>query len=297
MPAGDPEGCRTASSGATSLAAVTAEGQRRELADFLRARRAQVDRAAAGLPAGSSRRTGGLRREEVAALSGVSLTWYTWLEQARDANPSRQVLDAIARTLRLSETEHGYLLSLAGYASAPPPSAADPEHLASLLDALVGSPAFTLAPNWTITAWNDAYEALYPHVSSAPARHRNLLWAVYMDPFVRGLLPDWEVTSSRFLAEFRAEAGPRLGDPSFRDVIDRLLSSSAVFQADWARHDIEGFASRRRSFLTSAGQLDFDHHRLAPADHRDVFVVIYTAADARTAARMKRLQRARRAMM
>lgn len=270
---------------------MTADSQRRELADFLRARRAQVDRVAAGLPVGSSRRAGGLRREEVAALSGVSLTWYTWLEQARDANPSRQVLDAIARTLRLSDAEHGYLLSLAGYASPPAPSAADPEHLASLLDALAGSPAFTLAPNWSITAWNAAYQALYPNVASASARHRNLLWAVYMDPFVRGLLPDWEVTSSRFLAEFRAEAGPRLGDPAFRDVIDRLLSSSDAFRANWARHDIEGFTSRRRSFLTSVGQLDFDHHRLAPSDQRDVFVVIYTAADHRTVTRMRRLQR------
>jgi transcriptional regulator with XRE-family HTH domain len=270
---------------------MSEDGRRTELAAFLRARRAQVDRVAAGLPAGTARRAGGLRREEVAALSGVSITWYTWLEQARDVNPSRQVLEAVARALRLSEPERSYLLSLAGYASQPSGSAAEPPHLDALLDALVGSPAFTLAPNWSITAWNSAYAALYPHVATVAEADRNLLWAVYQDPFVRGLLPDWELTSSRFLAEFRAEAGPRLGDPDFREIIERLLAASPEFRTNWERHDIEGFTSRRRSFLTAAGALDFDHHRLAPADQRDVYVVIYTAADARTARRMRQLQR------
>jgi transcriptional regulator with XRE-family HTH domain len=286
------EDCDDASSGTTSLGRMSTSEGRAELAAFLRARRAQVDRVAVGLPAGSARRAGGLRREEVAALSGVSITWYTWLEQARDVNPSRQVLDALARTLQLSEPEHVYLLSLAGYASASSAAPAEPEHLVPLLDALVDSPAFTLTPNWTISAWNSAYEALYPRVATVEPGERNLLWAVYLDPFVRDLLPDWDVTSSRFLAEFRAEAGPRLGDPEFRDVIERLLAASDAFRSNWERHDIEGFTSRRRSFTTAAGQLDFDHHRLAPADQRSVFVVIYTAADARTVKRLKRLRRA-----
>jgi transcriptional regulator with XRE-family HTH domain len=269
----------------------TSDG-RTELAAFLRARRAQVDRVAVGLPAGSARRVGGLRREEVAALSGVSITWYTWLEQARDVNPSRQVLDSLARTLQLSEPEHAYLLALAGYASPSTATSAEPDQLVPLLDALVDSPAFTLAPNWSITAWNSAYAALYPHVASVDPAERNLLRAVYLDPFVHELLPDWDVTSSRFLAEFRAEAGPRLGDPEFRAVIEPLLTASKAFRHNWARHDIEGFTSRRRSFATTAGQLDFDHHRLAPADQRNVYVVIYTAADPRTVKRLKRLRRA-----
>jgi transcriptional regulator with XRE-family HTH domain len=270
---------------------MTDGGRRAELAAFLRARRAQVDRVAVGLPAGTARRADGLRREEVAALSGVSITWYTWLEQARDVNPSRQVLEAIAGTLRLSDAERSYLLSLAGYTSPIAAASAEPEHLGSLLDALAGSPAFTLAPNWTITGWNSAYQALYPPVATTPTDERNLLWAVYLDPFVRSLLPDWDLTSSRFLAEFRAQAGPRLGDPDFRKIIDRLLTESVTFRADWERHDIGGFTSRRRSFLTAVGPLDFDIHRLAPADQRDVDVIIYTAADARTVRQLKRLQR------
>ena len=95
---------------------MTDSGARDELAAFLRARRTQLDRTAVGLPDVGRRRTAGLRREEVAALSGVSVTWYTWLEQARDVHPSRQVLDALATTLHLSPTEHHYLLSVAGFA-------------------------------------------------------------------------------------------------------------------------------------------------------------------------------------
>ncbi|MGH3938932.1 MAG: helix-turn-helix transcriptional regulator [Pseudonocardiaceae bacterium] len=256
---------------------------RRELGDFLRAQRARLVRADHGLPPVGRSRTVGLRREEVAYLSGVSVTWYTWLEQGRDINPSRQVLDAIARTLRLSVAEHTYVLSLAGY-SAPPPGAAAtaqaaPAHVQRLLDALVGSPAYAVAPDWQIIGWNAAYAALYPPVATAPIEDRNLLWLVFTDPYVRGLLPDWELTCRRFLAEFRAEAGPRLGEFSY--LINRLLATSAVFRANWESHGIEGFTSRERLFHHPVvGDLHLEHHRLAPSDHPELHLVIYTPVPA-----------------
>ena len=271
---------------------MTGTGWRAELAALLRARRAEIERSALGLPEGGRRRTHGLRREEVATMAGVSITWYTWLEQAREVNPSRQVLDAIATALRLTPTEHGYVLSLAGYAAAPAsadspaPAAA---HIQSLLDALAGSPAFAIGPDWSISAWNAAYRALYPRVAVVPAAERNLLWAVFTDPFVRGLLPDWEVTSQRFLAEFRAEAGPRLGQPECVRLVGRLRERSPEFRDGWSRHHIEGFTSRERHFTTAAGLLTFDHHRLAAADQRDLFVVVYTPSDTETVDRLARL--------
>lgn len=250
-----------------------------ELGAFLRARRARLVRAELGLPPVGRGRTTGLRREEVAYLSGVSVTWYTWLEQGREINPSRQVLDAIARTLRLSVVEHTYVLSLAGY-SAPQPQTtriaeAAPPHVQRLLDALVGFPAYAVAPDWQITGWNAAYAALYPNVATLPAQDRNLLWLVFTDPYVRDLLPDWEVTSRRFLAEFRAEAGPRLGE--FSHLVNRLLQASADFRAGWESHGIEGFTSRERLFHHPvAGDLHLEHHRLVPSDHPDLHLVIYT---------------------
>ncbi|MGW0735570.1 helix-turn-helix transcriptional regulator [Streptomyces sp. NPDC002851] len=258
----------------------TAAQHRAELGSFLRARRAALEPSAVGLPPAGPRRRGGLRREEVATLSGVSVTWYTWLEQGRDVQPSRQVLDAFARTLRLTATEHAYVLSLAGYtpqaAADPGPAEAAPPHIQRLLDSLVCSPAYAIAPDWTITGWNTAYTALYPNVATAPPAERNLLWLVFTDPHVRALLPDWEVTSRRFLAEFRAEAGPRLGDLAQSPVIQRLLETSEEFRAGWASHHIEGFTSRERVFHhPHAGTLRFEHHRLAPADHPGLHLVIY----------------------
>jgi transcriptional regulator with XRE-family HTH domain len=284
----------TTSSESTTIVLVDASGQRAELAGFLRARRTQLDRASLGFPEGPRRRTRGLRREEVAALSGVSVTWYTWLEQARDVHPSRQVLDALAAALRLTDAEHGYLLSLAGLA-VPAPSASRlgqaPPHIQHLLDALPASPAFAITSDWAIVAWNDAYAALYPNVATMPAEDRNLLLAVYTDPFVRRLLVDWDVTSRRFLAEFRAEAGPRLAGPEGRRLVDRLNAASPEFRSAWPRHDIEGFASRRRSFLTPVGTLEFDHHRLVASDQPDLSLVIYTPAGPSIARAVKRLMR------
>jgi transcriptional regulator with XRE-family HTH domain len=260
------------------------EKRRGELANFLRARRGQLTRADLGLPPAVRRRTTGLRREEVSLLSGVSVTWYTWLEQGRDINPSRQVLDAVARTLRLSAVEHAYMLSLAGYsaqATATSPVVEPvPAHVQRLLDAMEGYPAYAIAPDWTINGWNAPYVALYPNISTVPMGDRNLLWLMFTDPYVRTLLPDWEVTSHRFLAEFRAEVGPRRGDPAVAGLIERLLDASDVFRAGWKRHDIQRFSSRERLFHhPRVGDLRLEHHRLAPSDHPDLHLVIYTPVD------------------
>ncbi|MEU9558148.1 helix-turn-helix transcriptional regulator [Streptomyces fumanus] len=258
----------------------TSNNRRAELGHFLRARRARLDPAAVGLPPAGARRRPGLRREEVATLSGMSVTWYTWLEQGRDVQPSRQVLDALARTLRLTPAEHTYVLSLTGYAPADAPRrpapAGAPGHLRRLLDTL-DFPAYAIAPDWTITGWNAAYADLYPNVATVAPDRRNLLWLVFTDPYVRDLLPDWEITSRRFLAEFRAEAGPRLGDLGDSPVVRRLLETSDTFRDAWQDHRVEGFASRERVFRhPAAGELRFEHHRLAPADQQDVHLVLYT---------------------
>ncbi|MET8249622.1 helix-turn-helix transcriptional regulator [Streptomyces sp. NPDC005202] len=269
--------------------------RRQDLADFLRARRGQVVRADLGLPPVGGRRTSGLRREEVAYLSSVSVTWYTWLEQGREIKPSRQVLDAVARTLRLSVAEHTYILALAGY-SAPRPAAEPlpapvPAHVQRLLDALTNFPAYAIAPDWCISGWNRTYTALYPNVVTVPAQDRNLLWLVFTDPYLRELIPDWEVSSRHLLAEFRAEAGPRLGEPPYSHLIGRLLEASEAFRADWSSRDIEMFTSRERVFHHPvAGSLHLEQHRLAPSDHPDVRVVIYTPVPTTdTAARLRKM--------
>jgi len=115
-------------------------------------------------------------------------------------------------------------------------------------------------------------------VARVPREDRNLLWLVYTDPAVRELLPDWEETSARFLAEFRAETGTRAGDPAVRALVERLRTSSPEFREAWDRYDIQGFASRERRFRhPHDGEVRLEHHQLAPTDHPDLRVVVYTA--------------------
>ncbi|MFV8231530.1 helix-turn-helix transcriptional regulator [Mycolicibacterium fortuitum] len=255
--------------------------RRAELGTFLRSSRERLLRVDFGLPAGGRGRTVGLRREEVAYLSGVSVTWYTWLEQGRDINPSRQVLDAVSRALRLTVAEHRYVLGLAGFAPLPAPVADDvttvPSHVQRLLDAIGENPAYALTPEWGIAGWNAAYERLYPNVATTPATERNLLWVVFTDPAVRTLLDDWQVTSQRFLAEFRAEIGSRMGDPALLDLIARLSEVSSEFRAGWERHDIRGFESRERVFHhPQLGTVRYEHHQLRPSDQPEFQIVVYT---------------------
>ncbi|WP_029145271.1 helix-turn-helix transcriptional regulator [Microbacterium luticocti] len=251
--------------------------RRQELGAFLRSRRERLDRAALGLPPGARGRTQGLRREEVAVASGVSITWYTWLEQARDIHPSRQVLSAVADALALTEAERAYVLSLAGYAP-PRPAHVEPApaHVQRLMDALP-HPAYALAPDWGLAGWNAAYQRLYPRVADVPPAERNLLWLVFTDPYVRTLLDDWDVTSRRFLAQFRAEAGPRLADPSTAQLVQALTEASSEFRAGWESFDVGGFQSRERVFhLPDGSTVTLEHHQLRPSDRPDLQLVLYT---------------------
>ncbi len=255
------------------------EERRRELGQFLRDRRAGLLRAEHGLPPIGRSRTMGLRREEIAAFSAVSVTWYTWLEQGRDINASRQVLESIGRVLRLSPAEQSYVLSLGGHTPAPVSGARAqdglPPHLQALLDALE-FPAFAVAPDWGIAGWNPAYQALYSRIAVVEATERNLLWLVFTDPQLRQMLPDWDITSRNFVAEFRAEAGARLGSEAHTALVRRLAGASAEFASIWAERVVLNFSSRRRIFLhPEVGELTFEQHRLVPSDAPDLHFVMY----------------------
>lgn len=254
--------------------------RRRELGEFIRSRRNQLVRADLGLPPIGRSRLLGLRREEVSAFAGVSVTWLTWLEQGRDINASRHVLDSIARNLHLTPAEHDYLVTLGGYAVAPVQEVraveAAPPHLQRLLDALA-FPAFAVAPDWGIAGWNRAYSELYPGIDGVDVVDRNLLWLVFTDPRLRELLPDWDEQSRHFLAEFRAEAGARLSSPAHTALITRLLGSSAEFAEQWQEKNVARFESRRRIFRGENGHdRVFEHHRLVPSDFPELHLVFYT---------------------
>lgn len=265
---------------------------RKELGAFLRGKRNAADRAEYGLPPVGRGKTTGLRREEVAFLSGVSVTWYTWLEQGRDIHPSRQVVDAVAVNLRLNQAEHDYVLGLSGFTPSPRPvplaPGPVPPHVQQLLDTLDPAPAFAVSPHWDIAAWNRAYEGLFPGIATAAAEERNLLVLVFTDEYVRAMLPDWELTSRQFLGEYRSEAGARTAGPDHVRLVAHLRHVSPDFAEAWDEHAVLRFTSRQRKFIHPvAGELLFDQLKLVPQDAPELHVVAYLPdADSGTTGRL-----------
>ena len=250
---------------------------RDELAQFLRTRRASLGPEAVGLPTSGRRRTPGLRREEVALLAGVSVSWYTWLEQGRPIRASREVLLAIARTLQLTPTENAHLLALADRAE--PVSAPDtdraPDQLVRLIEAMSPSPAYVLGPRWEFLAWNRAQALLFPAIERLAEADRNLLWVVFATAEARELIVDWPVESRRMLTQFRADTDRLHDDPALEELIARLTQVSPEFAAGWARHDVAPFESRVRRYAhPRAGTLIFEYQLLVPAEFAHMRVVV-----------------------
>lgn len=242
---------------------------RAELAEFLRARRDAVTPAQVGLPRGQShRRTPGLRREEVAMLAGVSITWYTWLEQGRRINASPAVLCAIGRALRLDEVGIEHLLALAQPSGSPIEAPREaPTALVRLIDSMEPAPAYVLGPRWEFLAWNAAQARLYPPIDELEGPECNLLWVLFADPGTRELIVDWDIHARQALAEFRAGTTALRGDEEFADLVDRLTDLSPEFASWWPEHDVAHFETRLRRFRhPGAGLLTFEYQQLAPVE-------------------------------
>ena len=243
--------------------------RRDELGAFLRARRDSLTPTDVGLPEGRARRTPGLRREEIALLAGVSVTWYTWLEQGRRINASVDVLEALARALRLGDAERRHLLTLADHVpgTAGPDVDHAPDALVRLIAALEPAPAYVLGPSFDFLAWNRSQSLLYPMIDRVADDERNLLWVVFAEPSARRLIVDWPDQARRLLAEFRAATASRRADAGVAGLVDRLHDASPEFAAWWAEQDVAGFRTRvRRYHHPRAGDLAFEYQQLMPSE-------------------------------
>lgn len=260
--------------------AAAAPDFRAALAEFLRVRREAVTPAQVGLPPGRSRRTPGLRREEVAMLAGVSVTWYTWLEQGRRINASVDVLRAIGRALKLDEAGIEHLIALGQPAASPvavPTIGPDdiPSSLRRLIDAFEPAPAYVLGPRWEFAAWNAAQARLYPAIDSLADDDRNLLWVLFADQYTRDLIVDWDIHARQALAEFRASTTALRDDPSLIALVDRLIATSPEFESWWPEHDVARFETRLRRFNhPTAGLLTFEYQLLSPAEWPSLTVAV-----------------------
>ncbi|MFD8934905.1 helix-turn-helix domain-containing protein [Streptomyces sp. NPDC059578] len=237
--------------------------RRRELGAFLRAHRERLAPGAVGLPSGARRRTPGLRREEVAALSGVGVAWYTWLEQGR-VETSREVLESVGRALRLDAEQRGHVLRLGGYAPltvTEPPNVADgtegatgagrfggaggvPGALRRMIDAWEGSPALVLDPVLGIVGWNSAYLRVWPDPGGVAEDERNLLLLLLGDGAHQRLLLDWEEVGRDLHRHFRAFADGAPDDRRVREVSGRLESLRPDLAHWWRCREVASFAPR-----------------------------------------------------
>ena len=272
------------------LAPPPSAARRSELADFLRDRRARVTPDSVGLPDDGRRRTPGLRREEVALLAGVGLSWYTWLEQGRDIKPSAQVLDALARVLRLAGAERAHLFHLARVELPLPggdyPREAPPE-LAAIVDGLVPNPAYLIGPRADVLAWNRAATAMLGEPVAAPDGRPNLLWWLFTSD---GGGEQWRATGRAALARFRAEHARRLGDPDFAALLEALEAASPEFRALWPRHEVltEQLGTKTIEHAR-VGTLRLYHLQSSPTSHPDLRLTQFVPADDATRAALGRL--------
>jgi len=232
------------------------------------------------LPNGGRRRTPGLRREEVALLAGVGTTWYTWLEQGRDVRASLDVLESIARALRLTPAERNHLILLGRGEQAP--SLCSPAEKVSpavrrLIENLGPNPAHVIGRRWDLLAWNRAYSAVFGDPAETPKSFRNTLWLAFMDPARRELITDWNKGARLMVARFRADSAKHIGDPAFEELIAALNDSSPEFRKWWKRHEVAGSGEGRKTLNHPlAGTLVFEHAVFRPAEQPEQRVAMFS---------------------
>lgn len=251
------------------------------LAHFLRTRRARISPADVGWAKAARRRVPGLRREEVAELADVGVTWYTWLEQARNINVSEAVLERLARALRLKAEEREHLFLLAGY-PAPLPLASSEENLLStarqVLTSLDPSPAIVLNRRWDVLAWNRSAARVFADFSSLPDSHRNWVWLTFADASFRKLFSDWERFARCVIAHFRADSTTIAKDPQWSELVSLLEHRNCKFREWWSTHEVaSSFDWRNELRHPTAGTLFLNSIHFEFPRPSSLKLVAYTA--------------------
>ena len=253
-----------------------------ELGDFLRSRRARIQPEEVGLPGHGRRRVPGLRREEVAQLAGVSVDYYIRLEQGRSPSVSDAVLDAVARVLRLDDTEQQYLRRVARPARTRRKSAPGPARqrvrpgLRLLLDAMDGVPAFVLGRRMDVLAWNTLGDAVVGF-SRMPPEERNMPRQVFLDPQAHELYPDWPAVAAETVAYLRLDAGHHPNDQRLATLVGELSLGSEDFRRLWADHQVkEKTYGAKRVTHPVVGELSMPYETLTVSGEPDQMLVVYT---------------------
>ncbi|MEV6735903.1 helix-turn-helix transcriptional regulator [Streptomyces sp. NPDC051104] len=278
-----------------AVGAGQALDRRAELSEFLRTRRARLKPEDVGLPDfGRHRRVPGLRREELAQLAGVSVAYYTRLEQGNGRNVSAEVLDAIARALRLTDAEHAHLTHLAKpKAHKKKPSARTQQVRASLrqlLDSFDGVPAYIVGRRADILAWNRMASAVFGDWAQLPPQDRNWARMAFLKPEYQDLFVDWEQKAIDIVCQLRYEAGCHPDDPRLSALVGELSVKSEEFRRLWATHDVkEKSHGMKRMRHPLVGDLALQCESFRVPDDGELAMVTYHAEPGSASAEALRL--------
>ena len=258
------------------------------LGNYLKLCRGRLDPAHFGIST-SRRRTPGLRREELAQRAGISVTWYTWLEQGRGGAPSREVLTRVAKALVLTkiEHEHLFLLAFGSTDGCITNSLVEdvPARLQRVLDAYVGNPAYIKTQRWDLLAWNEAANAVFGYEDLA-VHDRNLLRRMFLQREARIRVDDWDGVARFVVSTFRREVARASDDSALQDLVAELCDRSAEFRKLWLEHEVRTYgAGIKHLVLPERRKLDLEYSAFVVDDRPALTMVVFnpvTATDAQT---------------
>ena len=272
---------------------MTNDLHRIQLSEFLKSCRGRLSPLDVGLPETSRRRTPGLRREDVAVLAGVSVTWYTWLEQGRDVRASARVLENISTTLRLSAEERDYLFSLVQ--SRPAPLAVDkapevPASVQRMIDAL-DLPAYVMTLKWDVLAWNRMVTAVFRDFSTMAPQRRNMIKILLVDdPRYQADPKEYHAVARRVLSKLRVDYSQSAGDPEFDAFIEEMMRTCPIFARLWGSTEIRTRSEGLHSFPHPVlGMIDYEHTSYAIEGQPTLRVVIFAPQNEQSAAKLRRI--------
>lgn len=250
--------------------------QRRALGAFLASKRARIQPNGVGLP-GSVRRTPGLRREEVAGLAGVSVSWYTWIEQGRDIQVSVETLRRVAKVIRLDHVETTHLLALALHM---PPDPTAPEQPSEGLDMLVRAldpvAAYVRNTRFDILAWNKAITELFLDYGALQPHERNTIRLLFLYAPYRSLIQNWESLAHGYVSTLRAARTRATDKAPFDRLAAELSEASGEFRTWWAEVDVMAFdEGRKRLRHPSLGDVEYTYFSMTPDKQPNLSVVVY----------------------
>ena len=246
-----------------------------QLGSFLRERRLRLTPQSLGLPRGTRRRTPGLRREEVAALAGISTDWYVRLEQGRHAAPSEATIEALARVMRLSAIESAHFKRLALKRSG---RLFRRETVPKAVEAIIhriSSPAYIVGARLDMLSWNQAAVSTFRDYSKIPIGERNTLFQMFTNPVLHDFFPDWRREARSMLENFRQTYDLWSHAPEFNELVDTLSARSPEFRRWWASHGVGLKASGEKLINSRGRSVKLAYATFSVLENPDLRLIIY----------------------